>query len=86
MESIRKNTWLTLLVLLGFALLAVVFWRAGGANRTPDQYGGTFTPPAQTAVYPSPAGMASRTAPAATHTAVSSTEPEDGDNGGGQDG
>jgi hypothetical protein len=83
MEIIRKNTWLAVSVLLGFALLAVVLWRAGGASGTPDQYGGTFTPPAQTAVYPSPAGMASRTAPAATHTAVSSTEPEDGGNDGG---
>ena len=86
MESIRKNAWLALSVLLGFALLAVVLWRAGGATGTPDQYGGTFIPPAQTAVYPSPAGMASRTAPAATHTAVSSAEPEDGGNDGGPDG
>ena len=86
MESIRKNAWLTLAVLLGFALLAVVLWRAGGAGGTPDQYGGTLTPSVQTAVYPSPAGMASKTVPAATHTAVSSTEPEDGANDGGRDG
>jgi hypothetical protein len=85
-EGIRKNTWLALAVLLGFALIAVVLWRAGGSSGTPDQYGGTFIPPAQTAVYPSPAGMTSRTAPAPTHTAVSNTEPEDGGNDGGQDG
>jgi hypothetical protein len=84
MENIRKNTWLVLIVALGFVLLAVVLWRAGGARATPDQYGGT--PPTQFAGYPSPAGMASSPAPAASHTAVSSSEPEDGGSDGGGDG
>jgi hypothetical protein len=87
MESIRKNTWLALLVLLAFVLLAVVLWRAGGARATPDQYGGIFTtPPTQSAAHQSPAGTAGNPTPA-SHTAVS-TEPEDGggDGGGGGDG